>query len=315
MVKSYLRCFAVWVLIWSFSPALLLAEPQVNNGRQYVVAFAQDTLANDWRNAQVRQMAEAFQPYPHIKFIYTNGEGQSAKQIYDIEGLINQHVDVLVTSPRDGAATTPVVAKAYKLGIPVVMVSRNITSEDYTSFVAPDNYQIAVHAGKYIAERLQGKGRVVMLRGVATASTAQLRAKGFEDALQAYPDIQIVADKAANYLRADAILAVEDILNAGIEFDAIYAQSDSMATGARMALKKAGIEPGQKIIVGIDYITEAQEAIRHGEQDASFVYPTCAAEAADLVVRILRGETVPKKVVVDSTMVTKSNVDTVKPIF
>jgi ribose transport system substrate-binding protein len=88
-----------------------------------------------------------------------------------------------------------------------------------------------------------------------------------------------------------------------------------MASGARLALKKAGIDPSNIILVGIDYIAEAREAIRNNEQDASFTYPTGGKEGAEFVLKILRGEDVPKEYVIESIMVTHESVDSVDPIF
>ncbi len=121
--------------------------------------------------------------------------------------------------------------------------------------------------------------------------------------------------KVANSLRADAIKMTEEALREGLEFDAIYAQSDSMASGALLALKKAGRDPGKIIIVGIDYIKEARDAIRKGEQDASFTYPTGGKEGAEWTMKILQGTDVPKEYIIESTTITKDNVDAIEPIF
>lgn len=133
--------------------------------RQFLVAYAQDTMANDWRAAQVKQLEQAFSKYPEIKFIYTDAGGSTAKQIQDIEDLVYQKVDLLITSPRDGKLMTPVISRIYKSGLPVVLITRNIQRNDYTSFVAPDDDEIARKAARYIAKQLNGKGRIVMLRG------------------------------------------------------------------------------------------------------------------------------------------------------
>lgn len=98
-------------------------------------------------------------------------------------------------------------------------------------------------------------------------------------------------------------------------FDAVYSQSDSMASGARLAMIKLGINPSDKLIVGIDYISEAQQAIKNGTQTASFLYPTSSKQAVEIVVKILRKQAVPKRVKVDTQLITKNNVDKVKPIF
>ena len=88
-----------------------------------------------------------------------------------------------------------------------------------------------------------------------------------------------------------------------------------MASGARLALMKAGISPKKKLIIGIDYIEEARAAIRTGEQTASFLYPTSAKETAEVVLKILHGKKVPKKVIVKSKMITNDNIEIIKPIF
>ncbi len=88
-----------------------------------------------------------------------------------------------------------------------------------------------------------------------------------------------------------------------------------MAAGARLALKKAGISAKKKLIVGIDYISEAREAIRAGKQAATFLYPTCAKETANIVLKILQGKAVPKKIRVKSKMITKENVNKIAPVF
>lgn len=281
----------------------------------FVVGFAQDTLANDWRKAQVNALAAEFKKHSNIKFIVTDAGGNSSKQIRDIEDLAYQKVDVLITSPRNGVTSTPAISRVYKQGIPVVLITRSITTEDYTTLISPNDYNIASNAAKFMAKKLSGKGNILIIRGVPTATTAIARTKGFMDTIKMYPEIKVTAIKDGNYLRGDAIRATEAAIRKKIPFDAIYAQSDSMAIGVRLALKKAGIPLKKKLIVGIDYISEAREAIRSGEQAATFLYPTCAKETADAVIKILHGKSVPKRIHVKSKMITKENVNKISPIF
>jgi ribose transport system substrate-binding protein len=288
----------------------LAAEPE----RRYVVAFAQDTLENDWRMAQMRELQAAFAAYPFIEFVYSDGQGQTARQIQNIEDFLYRKVDLLITSPRDAEALAPVVERVYQAGIPVILLTRRVASEYYTSFIHPDDLQIARQAGEYLARRLNGKGRVLMLQGVPSATTAQQRSQGFLEVLANYPEITVTT-RVGNYLRNEALRETAALLDNGQRFEAIYAQSDSMASGARLALRKAGIDPGQIEIVGIDYIAEAREAIRLGEQKLSFTYPTCAEAGAELALRILRGEKVPREVVVESRRVNAANVERIAPIF
>jgi len=107
--------------------------------KEKVIAFAQDTMGNHWRVAQVKQMQEALSGIDGVKFIYKDAGGNTALQISHIEEFITQKVDVIVTSPRDSTLTTLVAKKAKDAGIPLVLISRGIESEDYTSFIRPDN--------------------------------------------------------------------------------------------------------------------------------------------------------------------------------
>lgn len=280
-----------------------------------VVGFSQDTLGNDWRQTQARELEQAFAALPGYRLVVTDGMGNTAKQIGDIEDLLRLPVDILIASPRDAQAMAPVLGRAYRAGIPVILLTRRIESSDYTTLIAADDALIARDAARHLAGALKGRGNILMLQGVPSASTAVVRTEAFEQALQGYPQLRVTARKVGNYLRADALRAVEEALAERVPFDAIYAQSDSMASGARLALKKAGIDPATKVIVGIDYINEARAAIRSGEQSASFLYPTCSREAVAAVQALAQGKRLPKRIVVDSLKITRSNVDRISPIF
>lgn len=284
--------------------------------KKKLVAFAQDTMANDWRAAQVRDLQQAFARYPDVEFIFTDANGDTARQVEDIEKLAARGVDVLITSPRDAELMREPIARVYRKGIPVILLSRRVNGEEFTQFIAADNRAIARQAAQYLARRLNGKGNILMLQGVSTASSAIDRTLGFNEEIKKHPGLRVVAVKPADYLRALAIQKVEEALTEKLAFDAIYAQSDSMAIGAILAMKKAGLDPRKILITGIDYIGEAREAIRADELDASFTYPTFGKEGAEAALRLLRGgKPERKEVMVDSTPVTRANVDKVVPVF
>ncbi|MDH5472585.1 MAG: substrate-binding domain-containing protein [Gammaproteobacteria bacterium] len=299
------------VLIFLILP---LTASYAEHKQKFVVGYAQDNMANDWRAAQIKQLEKEFSKQA-VKFVFTDARGSAANQIRNIEDLIYQKVDLLMTSPMDAALMTPVISQIYKNGTPVVLVTRNILTDDFTSFVAPDDKEIAQQAAAFVAGKLKGQGNILILKGVPTATTAIARTEGFLAEIKKYPGIKISAIKVANYLRGEAIQKMDEVIAEKIPYDAIYAQSDSMATGARLAMVKAGIDPASKIIVGIDYIREAHEAIKNGTQTASFLYPTSASQAASIVIKILHNEKVPKHVKVETQIITKDNVDKIKPIF
>jgi len=315
MLKPLFTAFAVMVMAASGHAA----DPQPATAsapdRVFTIGFPQDNMADEWRAAQVQAVADTLAGQSNVRCIYSDAAGSTAKNLLDLEDMIDQGVDLLMVSPRDPVAMSPILSRAYRLGIPIVLLTRRMINDDYTLFISPNDATIAGQAAEQITKVLNGTGKVLMLQGVPTASTVLHRTEGFLEAIKSHPGIEVVAIKPANYLRADAIKVVQEMLEQKIPFDAIYAQDDAMASGARIALIEAGIDPATVPIVGIDYISEAREAIRAGDQVASFTYPTCGEQAAELALRILRGEAVPREVEVPSVMVTRENVERVETIF
>lgn len=281
----------------------------------FTIGFAQDTMGNDWRVAQVKEVESNFKDKKNINFFYTNGKSNTALQIQNIEDMIEKNIDLIISSPRDARAMTSVIEKAYDKGIPVVLLSRTINSDKYTTFIHPKNTLIAKQAAKFIAKKLNNKGNVLILQHTPTSTPGIRRTKGFMDEIKNFPDIKIADIKVANSLRSEAIIQTEKAIKEGIKFDAIYAQSDSMAIGAIMALKKNKIDPKHIVITGIDYISQAKELIKKGELDASYVYPTAGKQGVETAIKILEGKKVPKEIIIESTEITIDNVDKIDPIF
>lgn len=175
----------------------------------FTIGFPQDNMSNDWRRAQVMAVKAVFDQHPNVKFIYTDAQGDTAKNIQDIEDLVDQKIDLLIISPRDSRVMTPVIAQVHAQGIPVVLLTRHILSDAYTTFVSADDSKIAADAAKFIATTLNGTGNVLVLQGVPTASTAVKRTNGFLSEIKKHVGIKIVAVRPANYLRSEAIKAVE----------------------------------------------------------------------------------------------------------
>ncbi len=306
------RQFTMLALTLSSAPGLLAAAAS----RRFTVAFAQDTMANDWRAAQVRDLQQAPGKRPDIDFIFSDAGGDSARQVQDIENFAARGVDVLITSPRDAELMREPIARVNRRGISVILLSRRVDGEEFTRFITADNRAIARQAARLLGQRLRGKGRILVLQHIPTSTPGQLRSEGFLDEIRKFPDISISAVLRADSQRALAIQRIEEALAERLPFDAIYAQSDSMALGAIMALKKAGIDPRRIPITGIDFIGEARNAIRSGEMFASFTYPTFGREGAEAALALLAGRPPgPRETVVPSLAVTRDNVERVEPIF
>lgn len=292
---------------------LLLLLPLSLFAKQYIIGFSQDTLSNDWRLAQVKQVKKEVNKYQNLKLYIKDANAKVSKQIRDIEEFINQGVDFIIASPKDAKITSLVLKKAMEKGIKVILISRTISSDDYTVFIAPDNYKIGQDAAKLLVKKLNGRGTILMLQGVQGASSTIQRKNGFLDIVKKYPDINVIL-RRGNYLRNDAIKVMETIYQDEIDFDAIYSHSDSMLIGAREVMNR--LQKDTKIpMVGIDYIKETKVAIQEGKQMASFLYPTSAKEGVQAIVDIINGKKIAKNIVVDSIMITKDNVNKIEPIF
>jgi ribose transport system substrate-binding protein len=283
-----------------------------NNGK--TVAFAQDTMANDFRKAQVDEVRDAFKKYPNIHFVSSDAKGRTSLLISQINNFIDTKTDLLIIGTNDEKAVIPVIAKAYKSGIPVIILDRGIQGDDYTTFINSDNIKIGSLGAHYIADQLKGKGKVLLFEGIKTADVTKLRSKGFLDTMKKYKSIHVIK-RTGNYLRKDAIIEMEKLIASGERIDAIFSESDSMLSGARLALEHHGINPASLITVGCDYTSEAQNAIRKGTQTGSVLFPLGGAKSAEIAAKILKGQKVPKHILIPVKLITKENVEKVKPIF
>ena len=289
-----------------------LAGAQVNNGR--VVAFAQDTMKNDFRQAQVFEVRDAVARVAGMSFAYSDAQGQTSLLIHQIEQFIDQRVDVLIVGTNDQRAVVPVVSRAYKAGIPVIVLDRGIDGKDFTTFINSDNARIGAMGAKFIADRIEGKGLVLLFEGLQTADVTRLRSKGFIDEMSKHPGIKVIK-RTGNYLRKDALIEMEKLLAEGVRVDAIFSESDSMLSGARMAMGAAKFDPHAVVTVGCDYTSEARDAIRNGTQTASILFPLGGTMAVEIAHKLLRKETVPRHITNPVKLVTRDNVEQVPPIF
>jgi ribose transport system substrate-binding protein len=204
--------------------------------------------------------------YNNITIISTNADGDAAKFQSDIEDLIAQKVDGVIIS---GAwlEQAPAALDALKQAkVPTVLVDRLFTqgaSEAYTAYIGPDNFTIGKQNGEYIAQRLNGKGLVVELRGGPADNSIGLnRSKGVNSVLETYPDIKVVvAPDFGNWGADGGITLMEDLLAANSKIDAVFCENDSMCLGAQKAIADAG-RSEEMFLVGVDGEAAALQAIK-----------------------------------------------------
>lgn len=283
-------------------------------GETAIVAFAQDNLQNDFRKAQVFEVRDALAKAPEVSFIHADAQGQTSVLIHQIDRFITQKVNVLILGTNDENAVVPVVSKAMRSGVSVIVLDRGIAGTDYTTFINSDNIEIGKLGASYIGEMLKDKGTVLLFEGLQAADVTQLRSKGFVDEIAKRPGIKVIR-RTGNYLRRDAVTVMEKLVAEGIRVDAIFSESDSMLSGVRVVLEKHKIDPRSIIMIGCDYTSEAREAIRNGTQTGSVLFPLGGKRAAEIARDIIAGKPVPKHISIPVKLVTKKNVEAVSPIF
>ena len=311
MIYISLRPLILAVLILSLP---MLVEASDNNRK--VIAFAQDTMANDFRKSQVFEVRDEVLKHPQLSFVYSDGQGQTSLMIRQIKKFIKQKVDLIIVGTNDEKAIVPVVSKAYKMGIPVILLDRGILSSDYTTFIKYNNRKIGQIAGKFIATKIKGKAQpqVLLFEGVLNTDVTKQRTLGFFDEINKHKNIRVIK-RTGNFLRKDAIAEMEKLLKQGVHVDAIFAESDSMLSGIRLVLNRYKIDPASIDMVGVDFISEAQQAIRNGSQLATVTYPLGGKKAVEIALQIFNGQKVAKQVSMPFELVTKENVNKVVPIF
>ncbi|XOF34688.1 MAG: substrate-binding domain-containing protein [Candidatus Electrothrix sp. YB6] len=312
MFRCTVQFVFVFLLCCTAAGSLQAGEEQEK--KEKVIAFAQDTLANDFRRAQIVEVRDALAEHAGIKFVYSDAKGQTSLLIWHIEQFIADQVDLLILGTNDPDAVVPVVTKAYDLGIPVIILDRGISGEKYTCFINSDNLRIGAIGAEYTAGLINGRGTVLLLEGLPKADVTRLRTRAFLDVISKYPDIKMIR-RTGNYLRKDTIFIMEKLLTLGIQFDAVFSQSDSMLSGVRSAMTRHGLDPSKIFMTGCDYTSEAQEAIRNGTQTASILFPLGGRKTVEVALKILNGEEVPKHISLPVRLVTKDDVDQVSPIF
>jgi ribose transport system substrate-binding protein len=193
-------------------------------------------------------------------------------------------------------------------GIPVIVLDRAVQGDKYTCFIGADNVAIGQAAGEWLAKRLGGKGKIVELKGLMTSTPGQDRHSGFRRGIQG-TGIEVIFEADMKWLEPNARREMESALARFDKIDAVYAHNDPGAHGAYLAARSSGRDE-DIIFIGIDALPhEGIAYVKQGILHATFEYPTGGAEAIDVALKILKGEEVPKKIVLGSRVFTTENVD------
>lgn len=300
-------------------PALALATALllgVGCARQedgkFTVGFSQMESDNPWRIAQTKSLKDEAAQRGY-QLIVTDAQGQTAKQVSDVEDLIARRVDLILLAPREYEGLAPALQAAKQANIPVILVDREAAGEvgdDYITFLGSNFIEQGQRAAEWLAKETGGNAKIVELTGTSGSSVAADRAKGFREGIKKYPGMQIIASQTGDFSRAKAQQVMQNIAQAkGKEITAVYAHNDEMALGAIQALKAAGRQPGTDVkVVSIDGQKAALEAIQRGELGATVESnPRFGPVAFETIEKVRRKEQVPPKILITDRFFDRTN--------
>lgn len=291
-------------------------KQQANEGDEvtYLIGVSQPNLIEPWRVQMNDEIKTEVSGHKDMRVIFTDAAGSSGQQINNVKQLLEYGIDLLIISLDDPVALTPTVTEAYR-DLPVIVLGRGVTGYDYTLYIGTDNKDIGSKAGEFVRELLgeQG-GNIVEIQGLREAPTVEERSRGFREAIEGSKGIVLESSLYGDWLSDKAEDEMSRLLITKPKVDLVFAHNDAMALGAYRALQKAGYH-GVRII-GIDGVEGRNGGIsllRQGAITGTFTSPTGGKEAVRYALDILnKNKGIPKKIILRSHKLTRSNVDSVK---
>lgn len=245
-----------------------------------------------------------------VKLITVDAERSALKQVEQVESFIAQGVDAIILNPCEVEASSPAVMKALAANIPIINVNSE-TSKEPTAFIGSDDVESGRIAMRYIAEMTGGKGKVIMIHGYMGQAAQIQRAEGAKEIMKNHPGLELLAEQSGQWDRAKSMSLMENwIQSFGPQITAVFAQNDEMAMGAVKALTEAGLKD-KVIVVGIDAIPDALQAVKKGTLDAT-VFQNArqqGGQAVETALRIIKGQPYEKKMLIPFELVTQKNIE------
>lgn len=238
-------------------------------------------------------------------------------QIAVVEDFITTGVSGIALAPLDDVALRAPVANAVRSGMPVVIFDSGLQGEDFISFVATDNFKGGQIAGDHLAELLDGKGGVVMLRYNEGSNSTMQREKGFLDAVAKYDGIKVVSSNQYGGVTPEsAFKASENLLarfkkpGGGVSVDGIFCPNESTTFGMLRALQDGGIA-GKVKFVGFDSSEPLIQGMNKGHMHGLVLQNPMhmGYTAVKTLTQHLRGEKVEKRIDTGVELVTPENMN------
>jgi ribose transport system substrate-binding protein len=278
--------------------ALLLASSCNQNKKRLIGVVPKATSHVFWVAVEKGAKAAARDLNVQIEWNGAPSETDYARQIQIVDSMINRRVDGLAVAATERRALVAPVDRAMKMGIPVTIFDSGIEGENYTSYVATNNYEGGQLAARALARLIGGKGKVGLIAHAPGSASTMDRERGFTDVLnKEFPAIQIVAIQFGMSDRSKARAAAENMLTAHPDLAGFFGSSEPSTTGASLAVKARGLT-GRVKVVAFDASDNLVEDMKGGAIQAMVVQDPfqIGYDAVRTLVEKLDGKTPAKRI-------------------
>ena len=254
-----------------------------SENKKFKIGFSQAQGGDNWRETMLREMKREVSFHNNIEFYIKDAEANSKKQKEQIEELLEMKIDLLIVSPNEITPLNQILEKIYNSNIPLVLIDRRINSEKYSAFIGASNYEVGQNAGKYANSLLKGKGKVLEVTGLNTASPFIDRDKGFTDIISKKKGINFIAkinDHEINFEKK-----LDSVIKNNRDLNVIFAHSDYIAKIVYQICKKNGVEKSIEII-GVDGLSlkdMGMDMVANKQLKATVLYPTGGQESIVII--------------------------------
>jgi len=244
-----------------------------------------------------------------VELVYTDAKEDPATQLAQVENFIAQKMKAIVVVPVNTEATLPITEACAKSNTPLVYVNRLPENlPDNVVFVGSQSIDAGIFQMEYLAEKLNGKGNVVVMIGRLDNEAAIMRTEGVKQVAASYPDIKIIKEQTANWSRDEGMTLMENWLASGDQIDAVASNNDDMALGALRAIESVG-KFGQILVGGVDATPDALGEMAAGKLDVT-VFQDAEGQGSGAIkaaVAMAKGEQVENRVWIPFQLVTPDN--------
>lgn len=281
-------------LVWCGLSVCLLALAGCEQNKQRVIGVVPKATSHIFWVAVEKGARTAGQDLGvKVEWNGAASETDYARQIQIVDSMINRKVDGLAVAAAERKALVASVDRAMAQGIPVTVFDSGLDTENYTSFVATDNYEGGKQAARAMGKLLGGKGKVAIVMHMPGSVSTMDRERGFREALAAeFPGITVVAEQFGMSDRAKSRAAAENMLTANTEINGIFGSTEPSSVGASLAVKSRGLA-GKVKVVAFDASDSLVEDLEKGAVSAIVVQDPfkIGYEAVRTLVDKLNGKT------------------------